>query len=214
MHFQTSGMRNVKLVFLSVVCLNACAPQEQKGLSDKQLMAVTCRYMSEGQFYKSENEEENMQRRTLLYHCVDKGFLNAQKTAPAPIDTVYESAVNRLGIDLERRNIWYYSEDDAGKQSVGLNLYNSSNTAVSWITVGFYPSSCKIAEKPPFVLFLPLANPLLRKDQTVLTWDMPSDLRIENGCLDILAAGDDSLLSKGSHVEGRKTGQNVYQGDI
>jgi len=188
-------MKNPSLILLTLLCLNACK-QDKGGPTNAQLIEVTCRYMSEGRFYKLNNEAENETQRTLLYQCVLEGYLTAQKTTPQSIDTAHEHLTNRLGRELEKRNIWFYTEDDKGKQFVGLNLYNPQNILVSWVTVGFYPSACGVKQDAPYVLFLPVPNPLLRKDQAVLTWAMPSDLRIENGCLDILAAGDDRMLRK------------------
>lgn len=188
-------MRNLTLIFISILYLSACT-QNSKSLPDGTFMEVSCRHMSEGYFNKPRNEKENINQRTLLYHCVEMGHLKVQKTVAQPIDIGHVSLANGLGKELEKRNIWFYVEGDAGKQLVGLNLYNPNNAPVSWLTVGFYPSKCEKDGDPPFVLFLPLSTPLLKNDQAVLVWNMPSDIKIENGCLDILSAGSDGKVAK------------------
>ncbi len=177
--------------------MTACAhaPNSEKATKNylegdkKYLMAKFCIYATHGGLRRLEKRFDNEDIRTLVYKCVERGYLTAQKSSVKIIKDVNKAEHNHLGRIFEENNIWYYTEGADEKQSAGINLLNASNMTVSWVMFGFSPAECDITENWETVMRVAIPKPLTGGQQTILTWDMPEDTKLAEGCLDVLSAG-------------------------
>lgn len=192
-------MRLFSLAFVTIIVagLAACAhaPSSQKETKKylegdkKYMMAKICIYATHGGLRRMEEKFENEDIRTLVYECVDEGYLTAQKGAVKIIKDTSKAEHNRLGKVFEENNIWYYKEGADEKQAAGINLLNASKMTVSWVVLGFSPTECEATDSWETVMRVTIPKPLTGGQQTVLTWDMPENVNLANGCLDVLSAG-------------------------
>lgn len=188
---------SLAFVMALVIGLTACAhaPNSQKETKNyldgdkKYLMAKFCIYATHGGLRRLMAKFENEDARTLVYECVEEGYLTAQKGSIKFIKDVSKAEHNRLGKIFEENNIWYYREGADEKQTAGINLLNASKMTVSWVVLGFSPKKCEQSETWEAVMRITIPKPLTGGQQTVLTWDMPENVKLANGCLDVLSAG-------------------------
>lgn len=178
------------LLIVLIPLLAACSGGEKKLTKNQNVLAgMMCRSLAEGHVRGSEEEGGNQMDRDYLNFCVEERHIHHQKTLAEVIDNPETINPNSLAVSMEEHNLWYYTEDENGHQKAAINLYNPENTEVSWVIVGFYKDRCGEENENTVFMRLPIPEPLLRKDQTVLTWDVPENVSLSEGCMDIWEAG-------------------------
>lgn len=172
---------------LMVLVLSACSTYEGDKTSLPQITKESCNDLTNGKIEILNAPDKNIERRTVLAHCVSEGLLNFQKTYGNIADSTLENSIQTNdGLALEQNNIWFYMDGDAG-QVVGLNLNNATKKSISSIRAGFHKGACSKNTAYDYLIEFGLDSPLDVGEKTVALWTMPQRVKIANGCLDILA---------------------------
>lgn len=175
------------------ICAHASYKNETNldySANNKNHIKHACTYMMRNGLQRLRKDLSNEEIRTFLSICVEDGHLDTLKGTMNMENKEERIKYNRFGMMLEENNVWYYKEDVNGKQTAWMNLLNKSKLSVSWVMLGFSPTECDTTEKWEVVLRIKLPLLLTGGQQTVLTWDMPEDIKLTDGCLDVLAAGN------------------------
>lgn len=131
----------------------------------------------------------NLGQRHALFECMEDLYVLSREVVPEKI-SIENVAPNSLGIQLEKYNIWFYSKTSENKQRGGLNIYLPNEAQISWVIVGFHPSSCVSSGGYKWVMRLKLTESTPVNENAVWVWSSPEEEKLsDGGCLDILAAG-------------------------
>jgi|GEM_PF-6552097 len=206
----TSTCHIVFLIFIVSITLSSCGVKKQtlsttkKDVTNTIAEAITdgrakvvCNDIVIGKIDDDEIEQPtdrdkvNKGIRTLLYYCAQKDLLPENKVTAQKIEDKNAKSINEKGKILEEYNFWYYVEDKkTGQQTATLNVSNFSDTPISWIILGFNPTSCKkdVTEWKYFIR-VNLPRPFSGRKQALFTWYVPKGVTLQDGCMNILSAG-------------------------
>jgi hypothetical protein len=134
---------------------------------------------------------------TVLYECAELGFIPTIDAKAEIIKDTKKALHNDEAKLLQdySNNTWFALEGKSGRQFVGTNIFNITIYPISVFYLDYFPGRCADNEKNDAlsdVIKIELNEPVKTGENAIVKWEVPSGLKVEDGCMNIIGAFSDN----------------------